>query len=653
MSAPLKSSVWRVAFAAALVAAALGPAAGPAPAAEGGVRLLSQTSWVSPGAEFVLRLGVDTPDEGDLELSVAVHQAVLNRTQFRQTIDGRVSGSPIQATSAPLRELERDAGGAVRVVLPVHEPATAGGRERLILRRPGVYPVRVELRQLGGGEVVDRLTTHLVYVAPTTDGPRLGVTVVVPIHAPPARQPDGEISLPTTTVSAIADVARAVAASPATAVLAPTPETLTALAEPPVGETLDAVRRAAATRQVIAGPFVPVAPTAFGGPLEDEAAAQRTYGTDVVRRLVRPDPSTNTAIVDAPTDEETIARLRDQQVDRVVVPESALAPIPLVVTLAQPFQLRGRQGRQLDAAVSDAGLAAHAASGEDAVLGAHHLLADLAVIYFDSPGLVRGVVAAIPRGWSPDAAFVETALSGLSSSPVLDAINLDQLFDRVPPATGTRRQPLVRDLAEAVSRQTLPVDRIVDARRRLTAFASVPEPGAAILPELEERLLVAESADLRPRARDEHLDGFNRRIDEQIERIHIPRSRSITLTAREGEIPVTVRNNLGYGARVVLQLSSDKLEFPGGERVELELDRRNTTQRFRVRARTSGSFPLQVLVLSPDGALPVAESRFTVRSTAASGVGVILSIGAVWFLLLWWLRHVVRNRRARRTTARA
>jgi hypothetical protein len=70
--------------------------------------------------------------------------------------------------------------------------------------------------------------------------------------------------------------------------------------------------------------------------------------------------------------------------------------------------------------------------------------------------------------------------------------------------------------------------------------------------------------------------------------------------------------------------------------------------RVRVRARTSGAFPLRVTLVSPQGGLELAGSRFTVRSTAASGVGIALSAGAGVFLLLWWARHLVRGRRARR-----
>jgi hypothetical protein len=46
----------------------------------------------------------------------------------------------------------------------------------------------------------------------------------------------------------------------------------------------------------------------------------------------------------------------------------------------------------------------------------------------------------------------------------------------------------------------------------------------------------------------------------------------------------------------------------------------------------------------------LAQSRLTVRSTAISGVGTALSIGALLFLLVWWANHL-RGHRSRRLVA--
>ena len=105
---------------------------------------------------------------------------------------------------------------------------------------------------------------------------------------------------------------------------------------------------------------------------------------------------------------------------------------------------------------------------------------------------------------------------------------------------------------------------------------------------------------------------------------------------------------------MLLEVASDKLQFPGGATRTLVLTRRNTTAQIRVATQGSGTFPLRVVLKTTDGRVILAESRFTVQSTAVSGVGVFLSVAALLVLGGWWIRH---NRRfgppRRRRTAPA
>jgi hypothetical protein len=354
-------------------------------------------------------------------------------------------------------------------------------------------------------------------------------------------------------------------------------------------------------------------------------------------------PESATRVLDGPVTEAGLSRLRDQQVDRVVVPESELAPVPgQQVTFAQPFELGARQGRRVQAASADTGLASHFRSGRDAVLAAHELLADLAVIYFDFPGRTRGVVAMPPRSWVPSAAFLAVFLDGLTSSPVVEPVTLQDFFS-IP--TG-RTRPLVRTLkTPAATSPTLPAAAIHAARLRLDAFGAILNPNESIYTRLDRTLLVAPSLDLRPAQRTAYAQGVVRAVNGELSRIHGPAQRSITLTARRGRIPVTVQKDVSYPVRIVVRVDSDQLQFPSGSSRELLLTRRNTTELFTVQARASGAFPLTVTLQSPDGRLRLSTSRFTVRSTAASGMGVFLSIGAGAVLLAWWARSVVRRRR--------
>jgi hypothetical protein len=264
--------------------------------------------------------------------------------------------------------------------------------------------------------------------------------------------------------------------------LAPTPETLDSLgpgSRSADEETLARLSRVARSpkHQVVGGTYVPVPLSLFTGSLQDEGTASLAAGNERLSALLQARPDGRTRIVGSGVTEAGLARLRDQQVDKVVLPESDLAPVPgQRVTLALPFELGARQGRRVQAAAADDGLAAHFRPGAAGVLAAHQLLADLAVLYFDFPGRTRGVVAVPPRGWVPGAAFLAAFLDGLTSSPVVEPVTLDDFF-AIPPASAGRSRPLVRTLKpDAANGVTLPVAAIRSARARLDAFGAILDP---------------------------------------------------------------------------------------------------------------------------------------------------------------------------------
>jgi hypothetical protein len=55
-----------------------------------------------------------------------------------------------------------------------------------------------------------------------------------------------------------------------------------------------------------------------------------------------------------------------------------------------------------------------------------------------------------------------------------------------------------------------------------------------------------------------------------------------------------------------------------------------------------------ITVKSPDSSIELDRTTFDIRSTAVTGVGFVLSIGAGLFLAVWWARHWHSSRRSRR-----
>ncbi len=608
------------------------------------VRLVDQTYWRTGGSPFELVLDVhgSAPVE-DTELAAVVYPRLQNRSQLTATIDGRNQRNAFRVYATALSDLPTDASGFTRFDI---DPDLAAD---------GVYPVRVELREKGGGNVLASLVTHLVQVSPPASGEPLRTAVIVPIAAPPsppagAAAPVEADGLDAARASAIAGLAAALADHAVVPVtLAPVPETLDALAaDRTTGQaTLERLREAASGRQVLASGYVPASVAALlAADLPGEIAAQLARGADVLRTTIGAVVDPATRVVGERIDDAVMSELLAEHASRLVLPEALLTPSALDKTLTSQVRLALKRD-DVPVAVADGPLAAHFDhAGGDPVLAAHQALADLAQIYLDSPGGAgRGVVAMPSPGWVPSGPFLDTLLTGLADSPVLRAVTLDEFFTSVD-TLSSRGRPVRRSFRTDVAAPTaVSATAVRAARRRIDAFASAAPSQAALVDRLDRAVLASESSDLRPRDRASYLDAVTDTVNGQLRGIVLPRTRSITLTAREGEIPITITSSLPYPVRTVLFLESDTLRFPKGARFELVLQRRNTTTRLAVLARSSGSFPVRLRLESPEGGVVLQESRMTVRSTALSGVGVGLSFGAAVFLLLWWAVHLRRARR--------
>jgi hypothetical protein len=635
--------------------------AAPAP----GLRLASQTPWVAPGQEFDIGLDISGAAPG-ATLVVTVYDQVHSRSEFARTLTGKISEGTFRTVVAkPVASFVPDATGAIEVPIPVQDPQRPRDPARLPFRNTGVYPVRVELRPGDNSPPVD-LVTHLLYFDGTISGNRLDVSWIVPVHAVPHPGPDGVETISSSDSQSLNLLARSLAAYPTLpVVLQPTPDTVAALASsarPLDRQTLKLLAQPLAARQLLAGTYVPVSlPALLATGLTNQATTALGEGGDAISTALASRPDGRTWVEDGPVNNDSATFLRDAQVDHLVVPEPALSPISNPTTLTQPFELDFGQGTTMKAAVADAGLTTHFDDRSDPVLAAHQLLADLAILYGDAPGTKtdhRGVVVSTPQDWQPDAAFLQSFLEGLAKSPLLNATTLDGFFATVPEATVSHgRAPLVRKLtpdprifADAAG---LSPDAVRSTSARLAAFSSVLDKDNPILERDKRMLLVALSDDLDPQSRRAQLGRVDANVRAGLHLIKLPSPRRITLTARTGSLPVTVLSEAGYPMQVSVRLQSDKLSFPGagstGDASQLkEVRPGNNQESFTVRARTAGSFPLHISVYSPNGQLLLASTTFTVQSTALSGVGLVLTAASLLFLAVWWGRHALRGRRARR-----
>jgi hypothetical protein len=232
----------------------------------------------------------------------------------------------------------------------------------------------------------------------------------------------------------------------------------------------------------------------------------------------------------------------------------------------------------------------------------------------------------------------------------VSATTVDDLFADVPDDTlDDSDEALVRELAEGESPiPAFTAGEYATLRADLDSFASIVGPDDELVARGEEALRVAPSSLLAPPQARAELDLVHAEIEVVLDAVQV-REGSLTLTAREAEIPLSFTNDSGQPVTVRMVLESPKLLFPQGDEHVVELAEGNTTMRFPVEARASGAFTMTVSLSAPTGGLELGTpARIRIRSTVFSGVGVAMTVGAVGFLVLWWGNHLRTNRRARR-----
>ena len=128
-------------------------------------------------------------------------------------------------------------------------------------------------------------------------------------------------------------------------------------------------------------------------------------------------------------------------------------------------------------------------------------------------------------------------------------------------------------------------------------------------------------------------------------------SSRITLATRSATLPVEIRNDQNLPINVIVRITSDKLRFPDGEEQRLVLEPGINELSIPVETVASGDARIQIAITSPDGRLDLAAGAVNVRSTAVSGLGLVVSLVSLAVLLTWWARTIARVRRQRRAAS--
>lgn len=625
------------------------------------IELATQTPVVAPGGTFVMRL-LPTDVPGDGSVRVIIHQRVRSRSELAQSMGGDGLRTEVFDTGYAISELPLQSDGTRRLAISL-DPADGG----LSLSAEGVYPVEV-IAQDAAAAPLASLITHLI-MGPDEgdDAPTLGVAVVAEVGAPPALRPDGEVVLQRTDVENVTGVVAGLAAVPGVPVtVAARPETIDALLASPEAtevELVAALRASVQDRTVLALPYVEVSPDSLEpAGLLDQIGPELTKGIAVLTDELGVEPVRTVALSPPSLGRDGLAALAFFGADRVVVASDQVAPLdpsPISYSLAQPFELSPPEGSDepddeatsLEAMSTDPVVVERLATEGSPGLVTSRVLAELALLRLEQPSVARSVV--LPIEPSTPAEEIRLLLEGIGAGRPFEAMDLEQAFGHTTPLVDAGgnvvNRPLLPTTPERIRRAE--GTAIQAARADLETFRGMTGDESPVLEPLDRHLLVAVAQGLSDEQRRGHIEAVESTIDTVSGQVVAPETLTLTLAARDGTIPLTLGNESGLPLQVAIRLRSQNLEFPEGDTLSLLLTEPSTRIDIPVRARTSGAFPLEIDVRTPDGERRLAMSRYTVRSTAVSGVGAVLSIGAGLFLVMWWARHWHRTRRSTRLVA--
>ena len=615
-----------------------------------GIALASRSPWV--GAEGTLRIDLATTGSVDpFMVQLRVHRAVDSMEDLEESVDGNPGPTLYRMPELPVGFLASQPDGSRRLELAVSDTESAPFTLRL--RRPGIYPVTIELED-DTGEVIDQISTPLVRLGTPDDPlPAPDIAMVVRLVAPPSIGPEGRRQLDDEELARLQRLAALLDATgpdggrTAGLTVAASPDTLDALAtsdDPRAATVLEALAPAGDDRTALALPYVPLDVAALDAAgLAAFLPPVHAAGTDVLADRLGPELDRTVWDSADGLDDGAADLLADLGVQHVLVdaaPPSATGSPAAERALVDAGPLELPAIDPLDAVVVDTAtstaLGERAADRPDA---AHLALAEL-ILRDDGE---ESTVALVVDDVADDSVLARLLplladpSSPVDVGPVVPSTFDDDALDGGDPdapeldldgsaASGERSG--LRAVAASVGNAWVAVDifdRLVGAE---SARAS----------ELRLRIATSLARGLDREQRAALLETVAETTRSTFDGVTLAGQTDVNLTSRRGTLPLVVRNDNPFPVQVVVRVRSERLRFPRGDRFEIDVADEVVRIDVPVESRATGSVPTFVEVLTPDEGLVLDERRLDVRSTAVSGVGLAISLGALVVLLVWWVR---------------
>ena len=627
------------------------------------LQLVSQKLVLAPEEPLTATLAVNGPVPDGTELAVTVFSRLRpEREGLHGLLDeGANLGATVDFLSIPLADIPRDGAGRLSVTVPTVRNRSADKRDTLRLSAAGLYPVTFELRT----DQSDPVASVLSFVERTDDSVAispLSVALVTSIESPPAGQPDGTVVVSERARSDLPQRAAALLHNPnvpATVSLPPELiERLAASAAPEDQQLMQQLAAALPGREVLSRPYVTMDPsTSAHAGLSADYTRMLAQGEDTLRALfpgVTPDRSL--FLVRGDVDGAGLQLLRNLGALNVVLPSvPKTAESEQAADSTRTVQVRAGDGSVVRAAVLDPDLMKRLTATGDPVLAAHYMATELIALQAeepDQPG--RGVVILPPAGLAVDPVFLGTLEDLIGQIPELRPVDLTGLFSLTTTAVAEGTSPrTIAPPGGSVADRSAVAFSIAERRLEVAQVASMLPAADMMARDLRQVLDLSLAEDLTEASRNAYLGTVDDRLGAVTQSIVPMDRRQFTITSRRTTIPITVRTTWAQPLRVKVRLSSPKLAFPKGDQI-ITVTQDSPPFRVPVEAKTNGTFQVTAALLTPEGDAPLGPPMaITVRSTALSGLGILVTIAAALGLAAWWIQHLRSKRRRRATAASA
>ena len=610
-------------------------------------RLIGQNFNVTIGKQF--RFVVSVPNKATLSelrstqnavLRVEFHAAVASRDAVRDAVNGTFVPSIIETHNLPFADLGSNDTGDVIALLG----SNAGGSS-VRLRKSGVYPVSLSI-QVGDRES-SRLLTFVNFITVQTSKNSLSVSLAAEVNPALSQTPAGETSLADSARTMLNNVVSSLNGDGGVMSLRMSPETLNSLAissNPQDAELLGQLQVVLAKHQVLASTFVPFDPS---------SAEKAKLGSEFDKQLARGIEILNARNGDAginprtwfstrPINTDGISLLARSGFTNVVFSSQAAQSLGALDSYTKQYRANyiGDLTAKVSIAVADPRYAASlSASNTNPVQTSMAVAAEI---------IAQQGELALGQRRPLDHHLIISTHDGSLPNPVL----LNSLLVALSNAPQITLRPLgsIQRATEASTPLTMPSGAPIDLRARRPQLQTVVDEIASTRSMLsadapqrmwwEDELLLIQSDSLNSERFDLYLKGFKAQLRTFRASVSVPESLTFTLSGKSSDLRLQLRNSASMPLSVLVTLSSAKLTFPEKPQVVTVAANSAVDVIIPVVARANGTFPLEVVLYTPDGTAQVGKRiRLSARVSALAGLGQLVTGVALLLLASWWIAH--------------